>query len=139
MTSPALTARIRRSGHFARACALAFVAALLGQIAGAALEKGAAHVRCAEHGELTHVEAAVAVQETPGRSVQGEVPRAEVGHEHCPFSAILERRAASLKVERFLIATLESPPRPAAPVPVAFRVEQQPLLDTAPKTSPPRA
>ena len=136
-----LTTRLRRSGLFARACALAFVATIMGQMVGASLEKAAAHVRCAEHGELTHVDQAVlpAVAETPGRSVRAEKSRAQADHEHCPFSAVLERRAASLKVERFLIATLDSPPRPARPVSVGRAVEQQPLLDAAPKTSPPRA
>ena len=122
------------------------VLATAAQMMGAGLELGAAHVRCSEHGELTHVAQA---RQIPGAFAEGAAASPSMlavderggttGHEHCPFSALLNQSASTVKAERFLIGTLERETPPTPSVVTALPAEQRPLLATAPKTSPPRA
>jgi hypothetical protein len=118
------------------------VIAMGGRVVAEVHELGAPHVRCAEHGELTHVETdptarptAVALDEhalDEGRSA-GE----PAGHEHCPFAVVLEQTAPTPRLDRFLIGNAP-PPLPAArPADAVTPVTQAPLLLAAPKTSPP--
>ena len=122
------------------ACGFALLLAQLVQLAGPAMERGTAHVLCAEHGELTHVSAdgQPSAIETVQVSVMAQRPGAlPGGHEHCLLAARLQSSAATYKPAR--TATLPAQPVAGrAPVATAIALPAQcPLLSSAPKTSPP--
>jgi hypothetical protein len=99
------------------------------------------HVRCAEHGELTHIASIAhhAPVPTPRRdTIESADVGAIDGHDHCGFVFAL-RNAAPARVVR--VAVRFAPPpavveQPAAPVPSTGRAF---VLASAPKTSPPSA
>jgi hypothetical protein len=135
-----------RAGHHgfstaARAFTLAVVvAASLAQFAALSHEMTVRHIRCAEHGELTHVassggEAVAAVD--LGRAVRPHTTGVADAHEHCGRALLL---TAGPTVSPPALSGELTPP-PAAPVPTAPRLARgrDTALAAAPKTSPPRA
>jgi hypothetical protein len=99
------------------------------------------HVRCAEHGELTHVTAAHTHRAAPGRglSVQSEdSPTPSDEHRHCDEACVVRGGGAAAVVRAVARYT-----PPQAPVRAVDRVMARPgrtfLLASAPKTSPPSA
>jgi hypothetical protein len=124
-------------------CALVFVLSCSLQLAGTALEQGGGsiHIRCAEHGELTHAAAGGRDAPVSPDASPRVLARSESGgafsHDHCLLSAVLNRSTPAFQAERLLVGALEA----AAPRPVVARAvpptEQRRLLASAPKTSPP--
>ncbi|MES1205597.1 MAG: hypothetical protein ABUS79_06630 [Pseudomonadota bacterium] len=125
-----------------------FVTTSLIQLAGSAPELGVAHIRCAEHGELTHApapgNAAVAASRFAGSlmdsraAFRGSSP-ASGGHEHCPFAAVLDQPAPTLSLTANLDGATLSPPLQATGWRRASLPSRRLVLDSAPKTSPPAA
>lgn len=99
------------------------------------------HVRCAEHGELTHIASLShrAPAPTPRRdTIESADAGAIDGHDHCGFVFALRNAAPTTFVR---VAVRFAPPpavveRPAVPVPSTGRAF---VLASAPKTSPPSA
>jgi hypothetical protein len=136
---------IARSRHPAvrAVCALVFVLSCALQLAGTALEQGGGsiHIRCAEHGELTHAAAggpaAPVSPDAPSRIIARSGSGGAFSHDHCLLSAVLNRSTPAFKVDRPLVAAPEAAaPRPLVPRAVPH-AEQRRLLAAAPKTSPP--
>ncbi len=136
-----------RAGHhgflpLARGFALALAAAMcLAQYESLSHELTARHVRCAEHGELTHVPlsgaAPVAVHpRSPGPAFERQPGGSVDAHEHCGlvFTVAGSATAASPDVSGVLPPP-ETVPAPPAPRPRSGRTV---ALSAAPKTSPPR-
>jgi len=105
-------------------------------------EASVRHVRCAEHGELTHVAVGGVVDTHRAGDAQQSLNRGDAGtpagHEHCDFTFLVQGNAHSPAV-RTTVRTL--PPsvvatRPALVLPAPGRAF---LLASAPKTSPPVA
>lgn len=101
------------------------------------------HVRCAEHGELTHVASMSHIGVAPAPTARrNTIESADLGtidgHDHCGFVFAL-RNAAPTTVVRIAVK-FSSPPavvqQPAAPIPGTGRAF---VLASAPKTSPPAA
>jgi hypothetical protein len=123
-------------------CAL-LVGCLLAELAGTAVELGAAHVRCAEHDELTHVSRSLgapvdATEPTSNTNrIAGQADARNATHEHCPLAALLNQAKPTLKRPAGLTAPTEGQGLArgffAADVPPALRAP----IDVAPKTSPP--
>lgn len=116
------------------------VAAILGQFFALSHEIAVRHVRCAEHGELTHVPLAFAAASAklPGFTVVRADEEGGAGeHDHCVTALTLQTGVASpaLPASAKAAPPLASlpPERAAPPRRRAF------LLAAAPKTSPPRA
>jgi len=109
-------------------------------------EASVQHVRCAEHGELTHVAVstdarALADSRRAGAarlSMNGGDASTPAGHEHCELAFTVQRSAQPTAVH----ATVRTLPpsvvasRPALKVPAPGRAF---VLASAPKTSPPSA
>ena len=138
-----LTGRFRfgRLGGRRLGCAL-LTLSLLGELAGVTAEIGARHVRCAEHGELTHLPdqpqgAAVwpSSSTTLPRVRAANVPG--TGHDHCFLTALAQRAGriarnqTAIAVPAVAVASLRWG-NPATPD------VRRPPLEAAPKTSPPR-
>ena len=126
----------------ARLLAAASIAAVgFAQFSASWHEMTVQHVRCAEHGELTHIASIAhhAPVPTPRRdTIESADVGAIDGHDHCGFVFAL-RNAAPARVVR--VAVRFAPPpavveQPAAPVPSTGRAF---VLASAPKTSPPSA
>ncbi|HEX4509748.1 MAG TPA: hypothetical protein VH328_06710 [Burkholderiaceae bacterium] len=107
-------------------------------------EASVQHVRCAEHGELTHVAVSTARIAVPLRAgaphlaLNGGNPGIPETHEHCEFAFIVEGSAQTPAVHttvRMLPPSVVTA-RPALLLPAPGRAF---LLASAPKTSPPRA
>ena len=106
-------------------------------------EASVRHVRCAEHGEMTHVAALSDSGTAPSRGITrttlaGSEAGTLAGHEHCG-AAFTFRGSAQHKISR--VATRFTPPpaavwRVGAPAP---RPGRSVVLASAPKTSPPSA
>ena len=136
-----------RAGHHgfstaARAFTLAVVvAASLAQFAALSHEMTVRHIRCAEHGELTHVASsaseAAATAADVGRAVRPHTTGLADAHEHCGRALLL---TAGATISPPALSGELAPP-PAAPVPTAPRLARgrDTALAAAPKTSPPRA
>jgi hypothetical protein len=131
-----------RAAASARVLALLVAAASLSaQVSTLLHDAEVQHIRCAEHGELTHVEAQRADVATPAQP-GGAVDRAPAGppdaHEHCAVVFAVQGGAHAPVVRAFVRFT--PPPvvaRPAAaPAPRPGRTF---VLASAPKTSPPSA
>jgi hypothetical protein len=131
----ARVARLRRT-----ACALLLAVSWAGQIAAGALdgEYGRVHVRCAEHGEITHVAAVMAGRAAPQpvASLIKSASKAAFGHDHCPLSALLDRFTPSVKAGRPLAGTAAGGSGQGM-VAQDLVPAQRSLLAAAPKTSPP--
>ena len=130
----------------ARALTVAVVvAASLGQFASLAHEMTVRHFRCAEHGELTHVAAAVSATSADA-SARADAAKAALrapaatavdAHEHCGLSFTVEGSAPAPSA----CASGRLAPPPPALAPAAPRLQggRAVALAAAPKTSPPRA
>ena len=138
--------RLRAGNHgfstAARAFALAVVVvASLAQFAALSHEMTVRHIRCAEHGELTHVLSArgelTAGAVELGRALRPHAADLADAHEHCSRALLL---TAGAVVSPPAVSGELAPP-PPAPVPTAPRLVhgRDVALAAAPKTSPPRA
>lgn len=132
--------RLSRTG---RALAVALSTAVtLAQLIALSHEAGVRHVRCAEHGELTHVAsvpAEVALSFRPAHAAwrRGALETPDA-HEHCAGAFTVQSSTASPLIR----ADLRRPApdvRHAPPPGPTFRREPRSLLAAAPKTSPPRS
>jgi hypothetical protein len=115
------------------------------QLAASWHEVAVRHVRCADHGELTHV--TIAEPSAVGRaapssllisSARAEETGAADTHEHCALAFVVR---AGTEAPRAPVATRFSPPETVthrAPT-VAPRPGRTVVLASAPKTSPPSA
>jgi hypothetical protein len=136
----------RGSGRTAAVALLAAAATLIGQGWTTSHDVAVQHVRCAEHGELTHVAPAravaaaapVAAAAHPAAAAPAGDP-APCGHEHCAVASAL-RDGADRPAARAAASILPPPPAASAPgthvVPARGRAQ---VLASAPKTSPPAA
>ena len=103
------------------------------------------HVRCAEHGELTHVHVAAATERDAAstRAASSSVAESREtdsidGHEHCA-SAVVVRARLDVAIVRTPVR-FEPPPAVVREVPRAStRPGRTCVLASAPKTSPPSA
>jgi hypothetical protein len=136
-----------RAGHHgfstaARAFTLAVVvAASLAQFAALSHEMTVRHIRCAEHGELTHV---VSAHGDPAAAVleRGHALRPFAGdqadaHEHCGRALILT--GGAVVSPPAVSGELAPPPPPPVPTTPRLARGREVALAAAPKTSPPRA
>lgn len=140
-------ARLRRTGAARTLLAgVLLVVAAVAPFAASWHEASVQHVRCAEHGELTHVAVntgahANAVTHRAGAArvaVNGGNPGIPASHDHCEFAFVVQSSAQPPAVHT-TVRTL--PPsvvatRPALVLPAPGRAF---LLASAPKTSPPCA
>jgi hypothetical protein len=142
------SARTRRGGSIPGAVYVVSVVCLLGQLVSLAHEATERHVRCAEHGDLSHVGAgadsagssaaldALESRAARPRSVADRAAVASVAHAHCAF-LFTGRRERSKPI--LLVAPAPEPALPpeprAAPI-VAAPAER--ILLSAPKIAPPR-
>jgi hypothetical protein len=140
--------RVRGSNHAggrrraARPLAL-FVAAaaLAAQFSSAWHELAVRHVRCAEHGELTHVAPLQGASPAPAsdvRAVDALPPATPDGHEHCAVLFTIQG-SAQAPVVRTPVAFAPPVPVARAATDVAPRPGRAFVLASAPKTSPPSA
>jgi hypothetical protein len=126
----------------ARLLVIALIGAVaLTPIAIARHELTIRHVRCAEHGELTHVRTTRGTVAAPVRelaSVQGDDADAARGHDHCSRGFLVRAR-----VESSIVRTLVRHTPPAAVTREVRETVVIPgrafVLASAPKTSPPSA
>ncbi len=136
-----------RAGHHgfsaaARVFTLAVIAAMwLAQFGSLSHELTVRHVRCAEHGELTHVPISAAAPVTThpmsrGPAVEGRPGDSVDAHEHCGLAFTLEGNATA-PVPDICGVLPPPPPVPAPPAP-RLRSGRTVALSAAPKTSPPR-
>ena len=138
--------RVRAGYHgvsaAARVFTLAVIAAMwLAQFGSLSHELTVRHVRCAEHGELTHVpiSAAAPVTAHPMSSepaVQGRPGDSVDAHEHCGLAFTLEGSEAT-PIRNISGVLPPPPPVPAPPAP-CLQSGRTVALSAAPKTSPPR-
>jgi hypothetical protein len=120
--------------------AAAAVASLVGQLFALSHEIAVRHVRCAEHGELTHVAiasgATAIATEAPARNaLSAQETAASTVHDHCVTALTLQASVAPPAprgaVEAKFPPAKHPPPRAPAPL------SRSSLLASAPKTSPP--
>jgi hypothetical protein len=123
------------------------VICLLGQLGSVAHEATERHVRCAEHGELSHVGAessaggshtltlGVEGQGDRSRSVADQATTPSTAHEHCAF-LFSGRRDSSRPI--LLVVPAPEPALPPAPgaAPILAAPAERILL-SAPKIAPP--
>jgi hypothetical protein len=99
------------------------------------------HVRCAEHGELTHVPASQGLAPAPARDVasaEGQATDVADGHDHCA-NGFLVRGRLHVSVIRTLVR-FTPPPAVARQVrELTVSPGRAFVLASAPKTSPPSA
>jgi hypothetical protein len=126
----------------AKLLVIALIAAVgLAPIASSRHELTVRHVRCAEHGELTHVRATDGLSVEPSRqlaSVEGETDNATDGHDHCS-SGFLVRGRMHVSVLRSLVRFTPPPTVTREIRDVAATPGRAFVLASAPKTSPPSA
>lgn len=140
-------ARLRRAGVAKTLLAgVLLVVAAAAPFAASWHEASVQHVRCAEHGELTHVAVTATAQATAPEQRAGAarvtVNRGDAGtpsgHEHCELAFVAQRNAQPPVVHAMVgilpLCVVSSQPVVTPAVPGrAF------LLASAPKTSPPSA
>lgn len=129
----------RRRGLTSSAAAI--VVALLclaGQLLTVAHQAAERHVRCVEHGEMSHVRTATTTSVRPSRNdiaIDVALVSDGSGHEHCDFLVCSNRQQT--KPILVVMAAPEPPARPASrPVPVLAPQTERILL-SAPKIAPP--
>lgn len=131
-----------RGGVAIRLLAVTAVAAVgFAQFSTSWHEATVQHVRCAEHGELTHASTISNHGQTPS-SRRGTIRSSDEStleaHDHCGFTFALQGSSQPPVVR--VAVKFEPPPaavqRPAAPAPRPGRAF---VLASAPKTSPPSA
>jgi len=126
--------------------AVLLVVAATAPLAASWHEASVQHVRCAEHGELTHVavgtdaRAAAAPHRAgaPRVSLNGGDAGRQAEHEHCQFAFTVQSSAQPTALHttvRILPPSVVAPP-PALRLPAPGRTF---VLASAPKTSPPSA
>src|SRR5438128_2302363 len=110
----------RRSqpGLFSVLGIILYVLAWSGQLAAGA-HSGVPHIRCAEHGELSHIaiaraEAGPLPLERAAASAQDDSHAG--GHEHCPIAAVVDQSARPARSSPSAVTTLEQS-QPARPIP----------------------
>jgi hypothetical protein len=113
------------------------LAALACMLAVQAREAGFVHVRCAEHGELMHVQPAAhagpTAQSTAGTHVASDRGGAKAGHDHCMVVGANHcMQHAPAPVAATEVATLE---RVVSVAPAEYLARA--TFRLAPKTSPP--
>jgi hypothetical protein len=122
------------------------VVAWAAEITGGAHETGVRHVRCIEHGELTHPPrrevASLAVRAVAVTAhlvvAADEGAPSEGGHDHCALAALLTQAVGPTPPQPGLAACLvTSAPRLGPPRTDTGPAAGAPLLGLAPKTSPP--
>ena len=116
----------------------AALSAVLGQFFALWHEIGVRHVRCAEHGELTHVAASAGVRVarfSAGPAVRAGEADAAVRHDHC--TATFSPSAAPVSSAPRTSAQVPARAAGALPRPGAPARDRAFLLAYAPKTSPP--
>ncbi|MDB4982765.1 MAG: hypothetical protein JWM82_3517 [Myxococcales bacterium] len=126
----------------AKLLVVALIAAVgLAPFANARHELTVRHVRCAEHGELTHIRAIDPLVLEPSRqlaSVEGEGADAVDGHDHCS-SGFLVRGRMHVSVVRSLVRFTPPPAVTREVREIAVSPGRAFVLASAPKTSPPSA
>ncbi len=140
--------RLRGGNDEASAATKAFTvavmaAAVVAQLLSISHEMTVRHFRCAEHGELTHVQAlSAAAAELPARRAEaafrvGEAESTDA-HEHCGVTFTVQGSSCAPATGTAINAAPPAPaPRPA-PSSVSWRGRAF-VLASAPKTSPPSA
>jgi hypothetical protein len=114
-----------------------------GQLLAATHEATERHVRCAEHGEITHVgpgaDGAVDAPRDAPRDAAwaGAQVEATAAHDHCSF-VIAARRPQGQRIVFASAAPAIAPPAPPAPAPILPSQTDRILL-SAPKHAPPCA
>ena len=98
-------------------------------------EAAIVHVRCVEHGELTHVRGIVdrTGPQTVGSHVVGRTGTAPAEHEHCPLPAANHSADLAMTAPPAVVAAAVTIVRSVAPADYLARAP----LRYAPKTSPP--
>jgi hypothetical protein len=137
--------RAGNHGYSAAAKSLAVVAmaaATLAQFFALSHEVTVRHVRCAEHGELTHVPAALDLPPSGPRrgldAMAAQVAETADPHEHCTSAFTVEGSSATPVVR--VPVRFTPPPCGYRPAPaLAPRRGRAFVLASAPKTSPPSA
>lgn len=129
----------RRRGRVSRALAIVvFGLCSAGQLLSVAHESTERHVRCAEHGEVTHVPTDLASQPVAPQSDSPALRGArgaEAGHDHCDFVACFQRRRPE---PILLVRAAPEPAPPCAPAPAPVLESQtERILLSAPKIAPP--
>jgi len=130
----------RGTSAAAQLLAVALVATIASSpIASSRHELTVRHVRCAEHGELTHVPTSRGLAVTEGRpytSVGGVDLEALDAHEHCSSGCIVRKKLD--------VSVIRAPVRWAPPPSIARETRDLApcpgracVLASAPKTSPP--
>jgi hypothetical protein len=119
--------------------AVAALAAVTGQFFALSHEISVRHVRCAEHGELTHVATAAG---SPAAAPAEDIARTEeaasaTAHDHCTLAVTLQASVGPLS--RQSAGSSLPPPVPFLPPGEAPSRDRAFLLASAPKTSPPSA
>jgi hypothetical protein len=115
---------------------------LLAQVLTAAHEATEMHVRCAEHGELSHVGVLAAAADAsrpsrPDAGLDGTSAREAGGHAHCAFLAARRRETAR---PILLVALAPEPaPRPDPHPAPRLAPPARRILLSAPKMAPPSA
>jgi hypothetical protein len=131
-----------RKGVAARLLAVAAVASLaFAQFSASWHEATVQHVRCAEHGELTHVSPVSSLRRVSisrGNTVESSDVETVEAHDHCGFVFAVQGSAPAPVLR---VAVRFAPPpviaqQPADPAPRPGRTF---VLASAPKTSPPSA
>jgi hypothetical protein len=137
---------MRERARVAPALGVLYLAAsLVGEFASSSHELGAAHARCAEHGEITHVAVdPQALGRLPPRAdelthVTGDAAGANSAHEHCLLAAATRRRVLLMLPAGFEAVPFGTPPLVMSPPTLDLPAPGDCLLATAPKTSPPVA
>src|SRR5262245_61394179 len=116
----------RRAPLFARLVATSLVLAVGWLTVGTAVHAATVeHVRCAEHGELTHASAPAPKNDTTAPTHE---------HDHCSLLKALFDRHAVVETGTSAIALQRVATPPLSPV---VRVRTSSPLSHAPKTSPP--
>jgi hypothetical protein len=91
------------------------------------------HARCAEHGEVVHVEKGFA-KSSPASVTRGARESRELAHEHCPVVWLAELTSAVSDPCTESEIVVHAAQRSA---PIASPHPARPVLIAAPKTSPP--
>jgi hypothetical protein len=116
---------------------LVTVLCVTGQLLSAAHKAGEVHVRCAEHGEVSHIPTGMVADFAPsqGPSAVPVAQAGQAGHDHCGFAACFQRRQPE---PILLVAAAPEPAPPSAPAPApVLKSQTDRILLSAPKIAPP--
>lgn len=126
------------AGRFSVRRAVAIATALVALVCTLSVqtrEVAIVHVRCLEHGELTHVRAIAdrSAAHAAGSHVVGRTGQGVAAHEHCPLTAANHCADLAMPAPTAVVAAAVAVVRSVAP---PEYLAQAPLR-YAPKTSPP--